>query len=80
MAKNLREKVPASDKLVICDRDTHATDNFVREVGASSEGGGNVEVVKTPRKVAEQSVSTASPRHASSKRHSSTRMMSMSYG
>ena len=61
MAKNLRAKIPKSDKLVICDRDTQATDNFVQEVGTGSEGDGNVEVVKTPRKVAEQSVSTFSP-------------------
>ena len=61
MAKNLRAKIPKSDKLVICDRNIQATDSFVQEVGSGSEGDGNVEVVKTPRKVAEQSVSTSSP-------------------
>lgn len=60
MAKNLRAKIPTSDKLVICDRNTDATDNFIRDVRTSSEGDGVVEVVKTPRKVAEQSVSHSS--------------------
>ena len=67
MARNLRAKVPKSDKLVICDRNATATDTFVREIGAGSEGDGSVEVVKTPRKVAEQSVSISSPPHASPK-------------
>lgn len=57
MAKNLRAKIPITDKLVICDRNTNATDNFMMEAGARSEGEKSIEVVKTPRKVAEQSVS-----------------------
>ena len=61
MAKNLRAKVPTSDKLIICDRNTQATDNFVQEAGASSAGEGGIEVVKSPRQVAEQSVSTTLP-------------------
>ena len=59
MAKNLRAKIPRSDKMVICDRNTQATDSFVQDVGTGSDGDGNVQVVKTPRKVAEQSVSTS---------------------
>lgn len=55
MAKNLRAKIPTSDKLIICDRNTQATDNFLHEAAASSAGGGGIEVVKTPRQVAEQS-------------------------
>ena len=61
MAKNLRAKIPTSDKLIICDRNTQATDNFVHEVVASSAGEGGIEVVKSPRQVAEQSVSTFPP-------------------
>ena len=62
MAKNLRAKIPKTDKLVICDRNTDATDRFVQEAGAGAEGDREIEVVKTPRKVAEQAVS-GSPCH-----------------
>ena len=54
MAKNLGAKIPKNDKLVICDRNSDAASSFVQEAGA---GGGEIEVVKTPRKVAEQAVS-----------------------
>ena len=55
MAKNLRAKIPASDTLVVADRDTTATARFAREIGAG------VEVVSSPRKVAEKSVSKFIP-------------------
>lgn len=57
MAKNLRAKIPKTDKLVICDRNSDATDSFIQEAGVGSEGAQEIEVVKTPRKVAEQAVS-----------------------
>lgn len=55
MAKNLRAKIPTTDKLVICDRNREATSSFVQE--ASSASAREIEVVSTPRKVAEQAVS-----------------------
>lgn len=61
MAKNLRAKIPASDKLVVCDRNPQATDNFVQAIGKGSSSESSVQVVKTPRQVAEQSVSTLPP-------------------
>ena len=59
MAKNLRAKIPATDKLVICDRNQEATSSFVQEAEAGSSGAQEIEVVSTPRKVAEQAVSDA---------------------
>lgn len=50
MAKNLRAKIPSSDTLIVHDRNTEATANFVQEVGAG------VEVANSPRGVAERSV------------------------
>lgn len=66
MAKNLRAKIPERDTLVIHDRNRETTANFLQEVGiaASSVGmegkGINIEVVDTPRAVAEKSVSDPS--------------------
>lgn len=57
MAKNLRAKIPKTDKLVVCDRNSEATSSFVKEAGAGSSGAQEIEVVSTPRKVAEQAVS-----------------------
>lgn len=51
MAKNLRAKIPEGDTLVIHDVNKEASAKFVKEV---SKG---VEVVETPRAVAERSVS-----------------------
>ena len=51
MAKNLRAKIPASDTLVVHDRNHEATAKFVQEVGAG------IEVTTSPRGVAEKSVS-----------------------
>ena len=50
MAKNLRAKIPASDILVVHDRNGEATAKFVQEVGAG------IEIATSPRKVAEKSV------------------------
>ena len=52
MAKNLRAKIPASDTLVIHDRNEDATARFVQEVGNT----GGLEVEASPRKVAEKAV------------------------
>ena len=57
MAKNLRAKIPATDKLVICDRNQEATSSFLQDAEASGSGAQEIEVVTTPRKVAEQAVS-----------------------
>ena len=67
MAKNLRAKIPATDTLVIYDRNAVATTNFVQEVGmtASNVGteskGTGIVVAKSPRGVAENSVSCCLP-------------------
>jgi carbamoylphosphate synthase small subunit len=50
MAKNLRTKLPAEDKLVIHDVDTKALETFAREAGSSTH------VAKNAREVAEKSV------------------------
>lgn len=62
MAKNLRAKIPATDTLVIYDRNTDATTRFAEEVGiaassdGASENGTGIEVARGPREVAERSV------------------------
>ena len=60
MAKNLRAKIPKSDKLVICDRNPAATKSFIEEAGAGAAGDQEIEVAKTPRSVVEQAVSELS--------------------
>lgn len=63
MALNLRAKILEVDKIVIYDRNTDATAKFADEVraAASSRGiagnGLEVEIVNSPREVAENSVS-----------------------
>ena len=65
MAKNLRAQIPNDDKLLVFDRDREASSKFVQEVGiaATSVGaeskGTIIEVVNSPREVAENSVSMA---------------------
>ena len=54
MAKNLRAKIPASDTLIIHDRNTEATTNFLEHAGGEHKG---TEVASSPRVVAEKSVS-----------------------
>ena len=54
MAKNLRAKIPASDTLIIHDRNAEATTNFLQHAGGESKG---IEVASSPRAVAEKSVS-----------------------
>lgn len=51
MAKNLRAKIPEGDTLVVHDISKEATARFVEQVGTG------VEVLGTPREVAERSVS-----------------------
>jgi 3-hydroxyisobutyrate/3-hydroxypropionate dehydrogenase len=66
MAKNLRAKLPKEDTLVINDVNTDATTRFVEEVGiaTSSVGPANrdlgIYVAKSPREVADKSVSFSS--------------------
>ena len=69
MAKNLRAKIPEGDILVIHDVNKAATAKFVEDVGTG------VEVLETPREVAERSVSRSV--HGSSNRK--VHMMSMFY-
>lgn len=65
MAKNLRARMPEGDTLMICDRNAEATSKFIAEVGiaAASVGadrkGQGIEIVNTPRELAEKSVSVA---------------------
>lgn len=50
MAKNVREKIPGSSKLVICELVTSQRDKFVQEVT------GDIEPVETPQEVGERCV------------------------
>lgn len=60
MAQNLRAKIPSSDTLVIHDRNTEATTKFMQEASGTSNEEMRIEVVSSPRQVAEKSVSTSS--------------------
>lgn len=63
MAKNLRAKIPASDSLIIYDRNKDATANFI-QVGVAREnptsnnemGLMGIEIASSPRAVAENAV------------------------
>jgi hypothetical protein len=63
MAKNLRLKIPSSDTLVINDINVEATRRFVDEfrianpVAGTLDEGVGIEIAKSPREVAERSVS-----------------------
>ena len=65
MAKNLRAKLPATDNLIIHDKNTEATSNFVKEMGLAAsnaragEKGFNIDIASSVRDVAERSVSPA---------------------
>ena len=80
MAKNLRAKIPASDHMIIHDRNKDATASFVDEVGiardnsTSNSGMGlmGIEIASSPRAVAEKSVG-----HLPSLQPSVLRVMSM---
>lgn len=54
MARNLRLKIPADDRLVIFDLNQSASKNFLEEMGNVVSGG--VVVAGSPSEVAEQSV------------------------
>ena len=60
MAQNLRAKIPSSDTLVMHDRNTEATAKFMQEAGSTANANKGIEVVSSPRQVAERSVSTTS--------------------
>lgn len=51
MAKNLRAKIPVSSKLIVCELSESRRDQFVRETE------GIIEVVLSPKAVAEEAVS-----------------------
>lgn len=53
MALNLRQKLPASAKLVICELSEARRDQFVAEARLK----GSVEIAGSPREVASQAVS-----------------------
>lgn len=58
MASNLRAKLPATDTLVIHDRNPELGKKFKEETTSSSQSNGaSVEVVDSPRAAAEHSVS-----------------------
>lgn len=52
MAKNVRQKIPSSSKLVVCELNKTARDEFCR----TNEG--DIETVETPKEVAEKCVCT----------------------
>ena len=64
MAKNLRAKIAAEDTLLVHDRDEKAVAQFVKEIGIAAAGTGRsdkgmgIEVISSPREVAERSVSS----------------------
>lgn len=55
MAKNLREKLPTGDKLLVHDVDAKALDTFAQEAGTGTS------IAKNARQVVEESVSNAIP-------------------
>ena len=67
MAKNLRAKIPAGDTLLVHDRDENAVAQFVKEIGIAAAGTGTsdkgmgIEIMSSPRDVAERSVSKDTP-------------------
>ena len=64
MAKNLRAKIPASDTLIIHDRNKEATTSFMQEVGIAKDSSTSnnemglmgIEVASSPRAIAEKAV------------------------
>lgn len=50
MAKNVREKIPSTSKLVVCELVASQREKFVREID------GDVEAIETPRIVGERCV------------------------
>ena len=70
MAKNLRANIPAVDQMIVYDINAGSSRQFAEDVGTVSssaptlEKGAGAEVAKTPRSLAEKSVSAKSPLHA----------------
>ena len=69
MAKNLRAKIPASDTLIVHDRNKDATADFIHEVGIAKDNKGSnneemglmgIEIASSPRAVAEKAVGSLS--------------------
>ena len=64
MAKNLRAKIPASDTLIIHDRNKDATASFINELGIAKDNSSSnnemglmgIEIASSPRAVAEKAV------------------------
>lgn len=69
MAKNLRAKIPASDTLIIHDRNKEATASFIHEVGIARDNSNSnnemglmgIEIANSPRAVAEKAVRDFTP-------------------
>ncbi len=61
MASNLRARLPASDTLLVNDYIPEVADKFVSEIRSSesdiAEGAKKVEAFRTPKEVAQKSVS-----------------------
>jgi 3-hydroxyisobutyrate/3-hydroxypropionate dehydrogenase len=52
MAKNVREKIPSTSKLIVCELNTSARDKFVNEF----ESAGTIEVAESPKVIGEKCV------------------------
>lgn len=50
MAKNVREKIPSSSKLIVCELNTAQRDKFVKEIE------GDIETAETPKEIGEKCV------------------------
>jgi 3-hydroxyisobutyrate/3-hydroxypropionate dehydrogenase len=52
MAKNVRQKIPASSKLVVCELNKSARDDFCKTIE------GSIETAENPKEIAEKCVCT----------------------
>jgi hypothetical protein len=52
MARNLRAKIPASSRIIICE----VVEARIKKFLAENEGEGEIQVARTPREVSEQAV------------------------
>ena len=52
MAKNVREKIPTSSKLIVCELVTSQRDEFVKTIE------GDIETAECPKEIAEKCVCT----------------------
>lgn len=52
MAKNVRQKIPSSSKLIVCELNKSARDEFCKTIE------GDIETAETPKEIAEKCVCT----------------------